>query len=73
MHGPAFLVSDNFQAILKYNNSLLYALAVGHLADGTMVIVQRADHLIGDTVGVQVTSVTTTSHGRLVFAKLAHP
>ena len=47
--------------------------AVGHLADGTMVIVQRADHLIGDTVGVQVTSVTTTSHGRLVFAKLAHP
>ena len=30
-------------------------------------------HLIGDTVGVQVTSVTTTSHGRLVFAKLAHP
>jgi uncharacterized protein YacL len=45
--------------------------AVGHLADGTMVIVQRADHLIGDTVGVQVTSVTTTSHGRLVFARLA--
>ena len=24
--------------------------AVGHLPDGTMVIVQRADHLIGDTV-----------------------
>ena len=47
--------------------------AVGHLADGTMVIVQRADHLIGDTVGVQVTSVTTTSHGRLVFARLATP
>lgn len=44
--------------------------AVGHLADGTMVIVQRADHLIGDTVPVQLTSVTTTPHGRLVFAKL---
>ena len=44
--------------------------AVGHLADGTMVIVQRADHRIGDTVQVQLTSVTTTSHGRLVFAKL---
>lgn len=45
--------------------------AVGHLPDGTMVIVQRADHLIGDTVRVQITSVTTTSHGRLVFARLA--
>jgi uncharacterized protein YacL len=45
--------------------------AVGHLADGTMVIVQRADHRIGDTVGVRLTSVTTTSHGRLVFARLA--
>lgn len=44
--------------------------AVGHLADGTMVIVQRADHLIGDSVPVQLTSVTTTPHGRLVFAKL---
>lgn len=45
--------------------------AIGHLPDGTMVIVQRADHLIGDTVRVQLTSVTTTSHGRLVFAKMA--
>lgn len=45
--------------------------AIGHLSDGTMVIVQRADHLIGDTVRVQLTSVTTTSHGRLVFAKVA--
>jgi uncharacterized protein YacL len=45
--------------------------AVGHLPDGTMVIVQRADHLIGDTVRVHLTSVTTTSHGRLVFARLA--
>lgn len=45
--------------------------AVGHLPDGTMVIVQRADHRIGDTVRVHITSVTTTSHGRLVFASLA--
>ena len=45
--------------------------AVGHLVDGTMVVVQRADHRIGDTVDVHITSVTTTSHGRLVFARLA--
>ncbi len=31
--GPAFLVTDNFRAILAYNASHAYALAVGHLAD----------------------------------------
>jgi peptidoglycan lytic transglycosylase B len=31
--GPAFLVSGNVRALLKYNQSLAYALAVGHLAD----------------------------------------
>jgi len=31
--GPAFLVGDGFRAILKYNNAVSYALAVGHLAD----------------------------------------
>lgn len=30
--GPAFLVLDNFRAILKYNNSSSYALGVGLLA-----------------------------------------
>jgi membrane-bound lytic murein transglycosylase B len=32
-HGPAFLVTQNFDAILAYNRSNAYALAVGHLAD----------------------------------------
>lgn len=31
--GPAFLVSKNFYAIKEYNESDLYALFVGHLAD----------------------------------------
>lgn len=31
--GPAFLVLDNFRAILRYNNATSYALAIGHLAD----------------------------------------
>jgi membrane-bound lytic murein transglycosylase B len=31
--GPAFLVTQNFNVIKLYNNSDVYALAVGHLAD----------------------------------------
>jgi lytic murein transglycosylase len=31
--GPAFLVSPNFEVIKRYNNSDVFALAVGHLAD----------------------------------------
>jgi lytic murein transglycosylase len=31
--GPAFLVTGNFNVIKLYNNSDVYALAVGHLAD----------------------------------------
>jgi lytic murein transglycosylase len=31
--GPAFFVTENFRAIMKYNPSQAYALAVGHLAD----------------------------------------
>lgn len=31
--GPAFLLLDNFRAILKYNNSTSYALAVGLLSE----------------------------------------
>lgn len=31
--GPAFLMTDNFRAILSYNPADSYALAIGHLAD----------------------------------------
>lgn len=31
--GPAFLVYQNYRTILVWNRSILYALAVGHLAD----------------------------------------
>ena len=33
LDGPAFLVTGNFLAIMAYNQSHSYALAVGHLAD----------------------------------------
>ena len=31
--GPAFLVYDNFHTILRWNRSIFYAVAVGHLSD----------------------------------------
>ena len=33
MEGPAFLVTQNFNVLLKYNGSNIYALSVGHLSD----------------------------------------
>lgn len=33
IQGPAFLSFSNFDVILKWNNSINYAIAVGHLAD----------------------------------------
>jgi len=31
--GPAFLIRDNFNVIMSYNNSTAYALGIAHLAD----------------------------------------
>ena len=31
--GPAFLVTDNYRAIMRWNRSIYFATAVGHLAD----------------------------------------
>jgi uncharacterized protein YacL len=44
--------------------------AIGYLADGTMVVVEEADHLLGETVEVAVTNAIQTSTGQLVFARL---
>lgn len=44
--------------------------AVAYLEDGTMVVVEDARRLIGQTIRVTVTSVLQTQAGRMVFAKL---
>jgi uncharacterized protein YacL len=45
--------------------------AIGYLDDGTMVVVEEADHLLGDTVTISVTNALQTSTGRLIFARVA--
>ena len=42
---------------------------VGHLPDGTMVVVENGKNRIGETVEAAVTAVRQTSGGRMVFAK----
>jgi uncharacterized protein YacL len=48
-----------------------FGQAVGYLEDGSMVVVERAREHIGSELTVRVTSVLTTSNGRLVFARAA--
>lgn len=44
--------------------------AVGYLPDGTMLVVNHARHLLGQTVPVVISSSLQTAAGRLVFAEL---
>lgn len=45
--------------------------AVGYLDDGTMVVVDDAEQLIGERAEVEVTRFFQTQAGRMMFAKLA--
>ncbi len=42
---------------------------IGYLDDGTMIVVEQGNRLIGDSVDVLVTSILQTSAGRMIFAK----
>ena len=44
---------------------------VGYLDDGTMVVVEGAITHMGESIDVEVTSITRTSIGRMLFARLA--
>ena len=44
---------------------------VAYFEDGTMVVVEGASKLVGETVPATVTSVLQTSAGRMVFAKVS--
>ena len=47
-----------------------YNQGVAYLDDGTMIVVDNARYLIGQSLRVIVTSVLQTSAGRMIFAKL---
>ncbi len=43
---------------------------IAYLDDGTMVVVEEARRLIGQTLSITVTSVLQTSAGRMIFGKI---
>jgi uncharacterized protein YacL len=43
---------------------------IGYLDDGTMIVVEGARRLIGDTLDVNVTSVLQTVQGKMIFARI---
>jgi len=47
-----------------------YNQGVAYLDDGTMVVVDNARYLIGQSLAVVVTSVLQTSAGRMIFGKI---
>lgn len=47
--------------------------AVGHLTDGTMVVVEQASSQIGKIVEIEFIRCLQTSAGKMMFAKLAKP
>jgi len=45
---------------------------VAYLDDGTMVVCEQAQHLIGKEIDIIVTSVLQTSAGRMIFGRQVH-
>jgi hypothetical protein len=45
--------------------------ATGMLEDGTLVVVEDAEHLLGETVRAVVKTVRPTSRGAMLFARVA--
>ena len=44
--------------------------AVGYLADGTMIVVEQANKLIGQTVDIEIIRSLQTAAGKMMFARL---
>ncbi|PID82473.1 MAG: hypothetical protein CSB16_01220 [Clostridiales bacterium] len=43
---------------------------IGYLEDGTMVVVENANNLIGQTLPIEIKTVLQTPAGRMLFGKV---
>ena len=66
---PELVVSERFDIeLLRAGKE--EGQAVGYLSDGSMVVVNDAVDLIGQTVHVEVISVLPSAGGRIAFCKI---
>lgn len=66
---PRYLPGEHIQLkIIKEGES--QAQGVGYLDDGTMVVCEQANHLVGKDVNAVVTSVLQSSAGRMIFGRV---
>ena len=64
---PTFLPGEEMQVtVIKEGKEP--GQGVGYLNDGTMVVVEKARHMVGRTLNVGVTSVLQTNAGKMLFA-----
>lgn len=69
---PTFLPGEDIQVtVIKEGKEA--GQGVGYLDDGTMVVVEKASHLVGQTLIVMVTSVLQTNAGKMLFAEVQGP
>lgn len=65
---PRYIPGERLQIrVMKQGESS--GQGIGYLDDGTMVVCENADHLIGERLSVTVTSVLQKSEGRMIFGK----
>ena len=68
---PRYIPGERLQIkVLKEGESP--GQGVGYLDDGTMVVCEQANHLIGREIDVIVTSVLQSSAGRMIFGRQVH-
>jgi uncharacterized protein YacL len=68
---PRYLPGERLRTkILKEGEA--QSQGVGYLDDGTMVVCEQANHLVGQEIDVIVTSVLQSSAGRMIFGRQIH-
>ena len=58
------------QKVKILNKGSLQGQGIGHLKDGTMVVVEKASTKIGKEVTIEIVNVHETSIGKMAFAKI---
>lgn len=67
------LVSGEERAVQIVKEGREPGQGVGYLDDGTMIVVDNAKRLVGETVDVVVTNILQTAAGRMIFGRTKNP